>query len=121
MAPVERIMKTTITKDNNTTTFVLNGRLDSNSAPQFEQQLQEIISAPNTHLVFDCNNLEYISSAGLRIILNVAKAYKAGGFLFSTCAMQEHVQEVFEISGFDSFITIHPSIDASLAAVKNQK
>lgn len=121
MAPVDYIMKTTITKDNNATIFVLSGRLDSNSAPQFEEQLQELISAPNTHLVFDCNKLEYISSAGLRIVLNIAKAYKSGDFLFSTCAMQEHVQEVFEISGFDSLITIHPSVDASLAVLKERK
>jgi anti-sigma B factor antagonist len=114
-------MKTTITKENNTTIFSLNGRLDSNSAPQFEQQLHDFITAPCGNLVFDCNNLEYISSAGLRIILNIAKAYKSGHFLFSTCAMQEHVREVFEISGFDSFITIHPSIDASLAVLKDQK
>ena len=85
------------------------------------KQLQDFLVAPSTHLVFDCNNLDYISSAGLRIILNIAKAYKSGQFLFITCAMQEHVQEVFEISGFDSFITIHPSIDESLAVLKNQK
>ena len=114
-------MKATITKENNATIFCLNGRLDSNSAPQFEQQLRDFITDPNSHLVFDCNNLEYISSAGLRIILNIAKAYKSGHFLFSACAMQEHVQEVFEISGFDSFINIYPTIDASLAVLKDQK
>lgn len=114
-------MKTTITREKNTTIFSLNGRLDSNSAPQFEQQIHDFITAPSTNLVIDCNNLEYISSAGLRVILNIAKAYKSGQFLFSTCAMQEHVQEVFEISGFDSIITIHPSIDASLAVLNELK
>lgn len=114
-------MKITISKENNTTIFALKGRLDSNSAPQFEKQLQDFIIKPNTHLVFDFNNLDYISSAGLRIILNTAKAYKSGQYLFSTCAMQEHVQEVFEISGFDSFITIHRSVDESLSALKDKK
>jgi len=111
-------METTITKENNTTIFSLSGRLDSNSAPQFEQQLRDFITTPTTHLVFDFNNLDYISSAGLRVVLNTAKAYKSGQYLFSTCAMQEHVQEVFEISGFDSFITIHRSIDESLSLLK---
>jgi anti-anti-sigma factor len=114
-------MKTTITKENNATIVALNGRLDSNSAPQFEQQLQDFLVSPSTHLLFDFNNLDYISSAGLRIILNTAKAYKSGKYLFITCAMQEHVQEVFEISGFDSFITIHRSLDESLSSLKNQK
>ncbi len=113
-------METTITKDNNTTIFALKGRLDSNSAPQFEQQLQDFLVTPRTHLLFDFHNLDYISSAGLRVILNTAKAYKTGKYLFATCAMQEHVQEVFEISGFDSFITIHRSVDESLSALKNQ-
>lgn len=114
-------MKTTITKDNHTTIFALNGRLDSNSAPQFEQELQDFLVSPSTHLLFDFNNLEYISSAGLRIILNIAKAYKSCHYLFVTCAMQEHVQEVFEISGFDSFITIHRSLDESLSALKGRE
>ncbi|MGB3211437.1 MAG: STAS domain-containing protein [Desulforhopalus sp.] len=114
-------METTITKEKNTTIFSLNGRLDSNSAPQFEQQLQDLLATPCTHLVFDFNNLDYISSAGLRVILNTAKAYRTGQYHFITCAMQEHVQEVFEISGFDSFITIHRSIDESLSVLNDKK
>jgi anti-sigma B factor antagonist len=118
-APAKLAMETTITKEKNTTIFALNGRLDSNSAPQFEHQLQDFITTPCTHLVFDFNNLDYISSAGLRVVLNTAKAYKSGKFLFITCAMQEHVQEVFEISGFDSFITIHRSVDESLSVLQD--
>lgn len=114
-------MKTTITKDNNTTIFALNGRLDSKSAPQFEEELQDFLVSPCTNLLFDFNNLEYISSAGLRIVLNIATAYKSCPHIFVTCAMQEHVQEVFEITGFDSFITIHRSIDESLSSLKEKK
>jgi len=113
-------MEATITKENNATIFSLNGRLDSNSAPQLEKQLQDFLTTPCSHLVFDFNNLDYISSAGLRVVLNTAKAYKSGQYLFLTCAMQEHVQEVFEISGFDTFITIHRSIDESLSALLNK-
>lgn len=113
-------MEANITQENNTTIIALNGRLDSNSAPKFEKQLQDFISSPGTHLVFDFNDLDYISSAGLRIILNTAKAYKAGPYRFITCAMQDHVKEVFEISGFDSFITIHRSIDESLTILKTK-
>lgn len=111
-------MKAKFIKKDNTTIVALNGRLDSNSAPEFEQQLEDYLAAPGTHLIFDFNDLDYISSAGLRIILNTAKAYKGGPFQFITCAMQEHVQEVFEISGFDSFITICRSIDEALSTLK---
>ena len=112
-------METTIIKEANAIIFVLNGRLDSNSAPLFEKQLQDFLVSPSTHLIFDFDNLEYISSAGLRVVLNTAKAYHAGPYSFVACAMQDHVQEVFEISGFDSFITIHRSVDESLLALDN--
>lgn len=107
-------METTISTINDATIFSLNGRLDSNSAPLFEKQLQDFLVSPGCHLVFDFNNLDYISSAGLRVILNTAKAYKSGPYHFVTCSMQDHVLEVFEISGFDSIITIRQSIEESL-------
>lgn len=113
-------MKTTITKDNGITIFSLSGRLDSNSAPQFEDELQTYLTSPCSHLIFDFNDLEYISSAGLRVILNTAKAYRECPFDFITCAMQDHVQEVFEISGFDTFITIYKSIDQSLSSLAGE-
>ena len=114
-------MKTVIKTEDNTTIVSLTGRLDSNSAPLFEDELQSFVVSPKGHLVFDFNDLEYISSAGLRIILNTAKAFKDGPFCFATCAMQDHVLEVFEISGFDTFITIHNSINNSLSAFKTKK
>lgn len=110
-------MKTTIKKDNSTTIFSLSGRLDSNSAPTFEDELKIYLASPESHLIFDFNDLEYISSAGLRVILNTAKVYRECPFNFITCAMQDHVKEVFEISGFDTFITIHQSIDQSLSSL----
>ena len=111
-------MKTTIKNENGATIFCLSGRLDSNTAPHFEDELQSFITSPACHLVFDFNELDYISSAGLRIILNTAKAFKNQPFNFMTCAMQDHVLEVFEISGFDTFITIHTTINQSLSALE---
>lgn len=110
-------MEATILKEKNATIFTLSGRLDSNSAPQFEKQLHDYLATPGSHLVFDFNDLDYISSAGLRVILNTAKAFREGPFNFITCAMQDHVQEVFEISGFDTIITIRDSVDDSLSSL----
>jgi anti-anti-sigma factor len=108
-------MNTKILREENTTIFELSGRLDSNSAPNFEKQLHDFILTPGAHLVFDFNDLEYISSAGLRVVLNTAKAFREGPYTFITCAMQDHVLEVFEIAGFDTFIAIHSSVRASLS------
>jgi anti-sigma B factor antagonist len=114
-------MKTVIKKEDTATIVSLTGRLDSNSAPLFEDELQSFVSSPKGDLVFDFNDLDYISSAGLRIILNTAKAFKDAPYSFVTCAMQDHVREVFEISGFDTIITIHNSIVNSLSALKKNK
>ncbi len=103
-------MQTAIFKDDRSTVIALSGRLDSNTAPQLEKQLAEIITSPTSHLAFDLSELEYIASAGLRVILNTANAYKAGPFRFVTCAAQDHILEVFEISGFDTIITIQKSV-----------
>jgi len=111
-------METTIFTKNNSTIFSLKGRLDSNSAPRFEKQLQDFLISPCTHLVFDFNNLDYISSAGLRVILITSKAYQFGPYRFIACSMQDHIQEIFEISGFDSFITIQRTIDESLSTLE---
>lgn len=111
-------MEVTISKAKDAVIFTLKGRLDSNTAPQFEKQLQDFLHEPGSHLIFDFENLEYISSAGLRVILNTAKSYNAGPCRFAACAMQEHVREVFEISGFDTFIAIYGSVGESLAALE---
>lgn len=110
-------MEAKISEENNATIFTLSGRLDSHSAPLFEEQVNAYITSPATHLVLNFNKLDYISSAGLRIILNTARAYKPTPYQFITCSMQDHVQEVFEISGFDSFITICRTLDESLTTL----
>ena len=112
-------MKTEISQENDATIFTLSGRLDSHTAPQFEKEVEDYLTSPENHLVLNFNNLEYISSAGLRIILNTAKAYKPTEYQFITCSMQDHVLEVFEISGLDTFITICRTLDDSLVALKD--
>jgi anti-anti-sigma regulatory factor len=52
--------------------------------------------------------------------LNTAKAYKPTPYQFITCSMQDHVLEVFEISGLDTFITICRTLDDSLVALKDE-
>jgi len=111
-------MEVNISEENTATIFTLSGRLDSHSAPIFEKQVQNYLNSPERHLVLNFINLDYISSAGLRIILNTAKAYKPTPYQFITCSMQDHVQEVFEISGFDSFITICGTLDESLTTLR---
>ena len=94
--------------------FKLSGRLDSNTSQGFEKKIFQAITDGSKNMVIDFKELDYISSAGLRVILKATKAIKReeGGIML--CAMQDYVKEVFEIAGFDSFLPIVPTIDEAL-------
>lgn len=80
------------------------GRLDSGTAEDAEQLISSFSMQPGKPLIMDFAELEYISSAGLRVIFNFARSLKKSGSKFAICKAQDHVREIFEISGFDSFI-----------------
>ena len=79
----------------------LSGRLDTTTAPKFEEFMLENITKMST-LTLDCAGLEYVSSAGLRVLLSAQKRMKGGMKLKNVC---ELVMEVFEMTGFvDIFV-----------------
>ena len=91
-------------KNTETKTLALIGRLDTVTAPELEAEISAILSTAES-LVLDMEKLEYISSAGLRVILKTQKALtqKAGLKLIN---VSDDVREVFEITGFSDFLTI---------------
>lgn len=91
------------------------GRLDSNTSQGFEELLMKHIEAGNTRLAVDFTDLDYISSAGLRVLLMAAKRIKAANGSLVLSGMQEHVHEVFEISGFLSILTVVNDAETAIA------
>lgn len=91
--------------------FKLTGRLDSKTSPEFEQRVFEAIEKGAKQFIVDFENLDYISSAGLRVILKATKDLKRSEGKFVLCSMKDYVKEVFEISGFDSFLPIVSTMD----------
>ena len=85
-------------------TIVLSGRLDTVTAPQLEAELEKILSDSDA-LVLDMANLEYISSAGLRVILKAQKAMNTKGTM-KLIHVGESIMEVFDITGFSGFLNI---------------
>jgi anti-anti-sigma factor len=85
-----------------------NGRLDTASAPAFHERLVGCIDAGETSVLLDLAHVDYISSAGLRSLLTAAKRLQAGDGRFAVCALTDNVREVFQVSGFDTIIEIHP-------------
>ena len=82
----------------------LEGRLDTTTAPQLESQLMGSLNGV-TNLNMDFEKLEYISSAGLRVLLSAHKALHGKGKM-KVVNPNEIVQEVFEVTGFDNILTI---------------
>ena len=91
-------------KNTETKTLALVGRLDTVTAPELEAEISTILPTAES-LVLDMEKLEYISSAGLRVILKTQKALtqKAGLRLIN---VSDDVREVFDITGFSDFLTI---------------
>jgi len=81
------------------------GNLDSNTSPQAQAAIDGILAGGGRKLVVDFTALDYISSAGLRVLLGTAKKLSAGGAL-RLFGLNETVREVFEISGFSTILTV---------------
>ena len=96
----------TITKTQNGTalTVALEGRLDTTTAPDLEKALRDSLDGV-TNLTLDFTRLEYISSAGLRVLLSTHKAMAGKGGMKVT-HVNEIVNEVFEVTGFADILTI---------------
>lgn len=82
----------------------VSGRLDTSTAPQLEKELKTSLTGV-AHLVLDFGGLEYISSAGLRVLLSAQKVMNRQGDMVIR-NVNESVNEVFEITGFSDILTI---------------
>ncbi|NMC75624.1 MAG: STAS domain-containing protein [Geobacteraceae bacterium] len=106
-----------VRKEKNATIVAVTGKMDAVTAPEYEQHLRRLMDEGEKIFVNDFSGLVYISSAGLRSILAMAKALKAvdGRLLFS--GVTGPVKDVFEISGFGSLFQLHDSPDTALKSV----
>lgn len=85
-------------------TLAISGRLDTNSSPMLETELRQSVNGV-TELVFDFSKVEYISSAGLRVLLAAQKVMNRQGSM-KLIGVSAEVMEVFEITGFADILTI---------------
>ena len=86
------------------------GRLDSNTSADLEQKIFEVIRDGTKRLILDFERLNYISSAGFRVLLKTAKELQRSEGKIVLCSMKEYIKEVFEITGFSSLFPILPSV-----------
>ncbi len=96
----------------------LSGRIDSTAAVEFEEKLIEIVDTGCHTMVIDFLRVQFISSAGLRVLLLAAKKVKPYGGKILLCDMSKDVREVFDISGFSSIFDIHENVSNAVNSIK---
>ncbi len=97
-------MTITKTKQDSVLTVQLEGRLDTITAPQLEKELQDSLTDIKS-LVLDFEKLDYISSAGLRVLLSAQKVMNRQGEM-KVIHVNETIREIFEVTGFTDILTI---------------
>lgn len=88
----------------------LSGKIDATTSEDLEDALMGLIEEGANNILLDMTGVSYLSSAGLRILLLIAKHLYGGGQL-ALCSLQDGVAEIIEMAGFASFMTIFPSLD----------
>lgn len=91
------------------------GRLDSNSSPELERAVLDHLEKGCKRMVFDLSDMEYVSSAGLRVILLAGKKLRASQGKLVLVGLREMVSEVFAMSGFLTLFAVTKTLDEGIA------
>ena len=105
-------------KEGNIIILEPNGRLDTNTSDEFEAQLVGLTDEEELRLVIDLIHVDYISSAGLRVLLMAAKKLKIMNGSIVLCSMSNHIKEVFDIAGFTPIFSIEQSRDKAIESLR---
>lgn len=93
----------------------LQGSLDVITSPDAEKALLEKIDGGDKNIVFDLGRLDYVSSAGIRMVLSVLKKLKTVGGNARFCALIKPVKQVFDIAGLSFRVALFPTLEEALA------
>jgi anti-sigma B factor antagonist len=96
--------------------LVIEGRLDTANYGALDAKLAEMLAAGKSKILVDCSKLDYVSSSGLRVFLTGLKKVTAAKGKFVLCCLQEPIQEIFEISGFNGIFEIFPGREEARGA-----
>ena len=94
----------------------INGRLDSTNSSELDITISNLVGQNEKTILVDCQNLDYVSSAGLRVFLQGLKSINAVQGKFMICCLKESIKEIFDISGFTGIFPIYNSQDEALSS-----
>lgn len=102
-----------------TCVVVVTGRLDGAASPGFAERIGALAAGDRPKLLLDLAGVDFVTSAGLRVVLQVVKRVKASGGLFALCSVRPPVRDVLDISGFSAMLSIHPARAEAIAAMES--
>ena len=100
------------------TALSVKGRIDSTTAPQVGQEHEAVVANPSGRLVVDFRDLDYISSAGFRVLLVAAKRADQSGSRLVLCGLSSKVRQLFDVGGFLDLFSITATRDEAIAATR---
>lgn len=84
----------------------LEGRVDAITTPALEREVSNLYDAGHTKVLLDFSRVDYLSSAGMRLLLSSTKKFKGKGGGFALCEVAEDVMELLSMAGFDKILSI---------------
>lgn len=113
----------TVTESRTDTATILScrGRLDNNATGILEAGVAPLFAAGSKNMILDFNEVDYLSSAGVRSLLIVLKKSKVAGCHLSLCSVPPTVSAILDLSGFQRILPTHPDRSMALAAVAKSK
>ena len=99
-------MEVIISNEGQKTKVILNGRIDTTNAEQFQKDIQPLMEGDSPQIEIECSGMEYTSSQGLRMFLMLQKSVNARKGQMAMLNMRPQVKEVFDITGFSNIIKI---------------
>jgi anti-anti-sigma factor len=89
------------------------GRLDAASSPQLEKRLNAIVESGHFKMILNLSGVDYLSSAGMRLMLSVSKKLKHLEGKVVACSLNDEVMDVIKMAGFHQVLEIYPSEEES--------
>ena len=99
-------MEVNILNEGDAKVVVIDGRLDTVTAPELERVIAPLLAEKKQTVIFECKDMEYVSSSGLRVVLSSYKSVVSNGGRFVLRNLSKDVRSVFDLTGFSRILTI---------------
>ncbi len=92
----------------------IQGNMDVHNTHHIEKQLMDIVEGAKTGIIFDLSDVNFISSAGIRVLVTSLRMCQDLGIKISICSLKPAVEKVFDVIGINQLFSIHPDLNSAL-------